>query len=111
MNEPTEKQMNAIRKLARATKSNVNLDSIGSKKEASKLIDKLIAKRNGTNGNGGGDCRERKVAYGLAVKLVFVRYQQLSTNYRTEEFWREVDEFYGKYMEHQDRAMKLGSQR
>ena len=104
-NKPTEKQLAVIRRLANATKSNVNLNRIGSKKEASKLIEELIAKRNGNNAN--NDCRDRKVAYGLSVKLVFGRYQ--STNYRTEEFWKEVDEFYKQYLEHQDRA--LGSQR
>ena len=111
MNEPTEKQLNAIRKLARATNSSVNLNRIASKQEASKIIDELIAKRNGKHGNNNGDCRDKKAAYGLAVKLVFTRYQQLSANYRTENFWKEVDDFYQQYLQHQDRAIKLGSQR
>lgn len=104
MDEPTEKQINAIRKLARATKSSIDVDSIASKQEASRILDELIAKRNGTRKNSGNDSRDRKVAYGMAVKLVFGRYQQSGSDYRTEEFWKEVDEFHKQYLEHQDRV-------
>ena len=104
MNQPTEKQINAIRKLARITSTSVDVDSIASKREASEILDELIAKRNGKPRNDGSDCRDRKVMYGLAVKLVFGRYQQLSTSYKTEEFWKEVDEFYQQYLEHQNRV-------
>jgi hypothetical protein len=112
-NEPTEKQIKAIMKLAKRTNTSIDVDGITSKKEASGIIDDLIARLNG-NGNadssiGSADCREKRVVYGLAVKLVFGRYQQVSTNYRTEEFWKEVDEFYRQYLEHQDRATKSGS--
>ena len=112
-NEPTEKQIKAIRSLARGTNTSVDMDSITTKRGASKVLDELIAKRNGKSRNSdknGNEYRDRKCAYGMAVKLVFGRYQQLSTSYRTEEFWKEVDEFYRQYLEHQDRALKLGSQ-
>ena len=108
-NKPTEKQINAIRSLAKRTFTDVDVDSISTKQEASEILDELIAKRNGKSRNDGDDYKERKTVYGLAVKLIFTRYQQLSTNYRTEEFWKEVDEFYKQYLEHQDRALKLDS--
>ena len=110
-NAPTEKQINAIRKLARNTNTSVDVESITSKQEASSILDELIGKRNGRNANGGNEHKDRKCAYGLAVKLVFGRYQQLSINHKSEEFWKEVDEFYRQYIEHLDRAMKSGSQR
>jgi len=109
MYEATEKQIAVIRRLAKQTNTAVDFGSIGSKKEASELIDELIGKRKSNNGNG-NDCREKKVIYGLAVKLIFGRYQQQITNYRSDEFWKEVDEFYQKYLEHLDRAIKSGSQ-
>ena len=110
MNAPTEKQLNAIRKLARATKSSINLSKLASKQDASKIIDELIAKRNGGSQNNNSDSRDRKAAYGLAVKLVLKRYQQLNIDYKKSgDFWKDVDDFYQQYLQHQDRAIKLGS--
>ena len=104
MNEPTEKQINAIKKLARSTNTSVDVDSIATKQEASRMLDELIAKQNGTRKNSSNDSRDTKIAYGMAVKLVFQRCQQSGSNYRTEEFWKEVDEFHKQYLEHQDRV-------
>jgi hypothetical protein len=112
-NMPTEPQLNTIRRLASQTRSYVDIKQISSKKQASGIIEGLMAKKNGSNGNGNGnnDCREKKVMYGLAVKLVFAKYQQANIGYNTENFWKDVDEFFQQYLEHQDRATKLGSQR
>ena len=104
MNEPTEKQINAIRKLARRTNTSIDVDSVATKQEASRILDELIAKQNGKPRNGSNDSRDKKVSYGMAVKLVFGRYQQSGSNYRTEEFWKEVDEFYQQYLKYQDRV-------
>jgi len=114
MNEPTEKQLNAIRKLARATKSSVDLNKITTKQEASRILDELIAKRNAkSNSNNGNELRDRKAAYGLATKLVFRKYIEFNNrDYREgSEFWKEVDELYQQYLQHLDRAVKLGSQK
>ena len=75
MNEPTEKQIKAIRSLAKRTFTNVDVDSISTKQEASKILDELIAKQNGKLNGGSNDSKDRKVTYGMAVKLVFGRYQ------------------------------------
>ena len=109
-NAPTEKQLDMIRRLAKKTRSSVDLNKITTKQEASELIKELIAKQNGNgnNGNSGNDSKGHKIAYGLAVKLVFARYQQLSMDAKTDGFWKDVDEFYQQYLEHQDRATKLG---
>ena len=112
MDKPTEKQLNAIRKLARATKSSVDLNKITSKQEASKIIDSLIGKRNGNgNNNGNNEHRDKKAAYGMATKLVFRKYIDFNNkDYKEDpEFWKEVDELYQQYLQHQDRAIKLGS--
>ena len=108
-NEPTEKQLNAIRKLARMSNTSIDVDSIRTKQEASRILDELIPKGNPKGRNDNTDCREKKMAYGLAVKLVFARYQQLSMDTKSESFWSDVDEFYQQYLEHQDRAIKSGS--
>ena len=108
-NMPTEKQLDTILRLARKTRSSVDLNKITTKQEASKLIEELISKQNG-NGDGNYDFRERKVVYGLAVKLVYARYQQSSMDTKTDAFWKDVDEFYQSYLEHQDRVTKLGFQ-
>ena len=109
---PTEKQLATIRRLAGQTKSYVDIKQIGTKKQASEIIEGLLAKKNGSNGNasnGNGnsnyDFRERKVVYGLAVKLVYARYQQSSMDTKTDAFWKDVDEFYQSYLEHQDRVI------
>ena len=75
MNEPTERQINAIKKLARSTNTSVDVDSIATKQEASRMLDELIAKQNGKLNGGSNDSKDRKVTYGMAVKLVFGRYQ------------------------------------
>jgi hypothetical protein len=106
-NMPTEKQLDMICKLAKRTKSSVDLNKVTTKQEASKVIEDLIEKQNGngSNGNGNYDFRERKVVYGLAVKLVYARYQQSSMDTKTDIFWKDVDEFYQQYLEHQDRVI------
>lgn len=101
--EPTEKQLRAIERLARAAKSSVNINKIASKQEASRIIDELLGKLNGKKQDNG--LNDRKIAYGLATKLVFVRYKDLKIDYRTEDFWRNVDEFYKQYLEKQSRAV------
>jgi hypothetical protein len=106
-NMPTEKQLDTIRRLAKRTRSSVDLNKITTKQEASKFIEELISKQNGSNasnGNSNYDFRERKVVYGLAVKLVYARYQQSSMDTKTDAFWKDVDEFYKQYLEHQDRV-------
>jgi len=111
MDTPTEKQLDAIRKLARATKSSINLNKITSKQDASRVIDALIERLNRTrNNNANNELRDKKVAYGLATKLIFRKYQQLNLEFG-DDFWKEVDEFYREYQKHQDRALGLGSQR
>jgi hypothetical protein len=106
-NMPTEKQLDMICKLAKRTKSSVDLNKVTTKQEASKVIEDLIAKQNGNgnNGNNSNDSKGHKIAYGLAVKLVFARYQQLSMDTKTDGFWKDVDEFYQQYLEHQDRVI------
>jgi len=107
-NMPTEKQLAVIRRLAKKAESSVDLNKITTKHEASKLIEELISRQNGNGGNGSNgnhnDCREKKVVYGLAVKLVYARYQQSNMDTKTDIFWKDIDEFYQQYLEHQDRV-------
>ena len=86
---PTEKQMAVIRRLAKQTNTAVDYGSIGSKKRASEVIDKLIGKRKSDSGKG-NDCREKKIAYGLAVKLIFQKSIQLNLDYKADQFWTRL---------------------
>ena len=107
---PKDKQLQAIRSLARATKSSVDLKKIASKQEASRVIEELIAKRGGRPASNGNELKDRKCGYGLATKLIFGKYLKLERNHvGSEQFWKEVDEFYSQYMEHQGRAIRPGS--
>ena len=110
-NEPTEKQMAVIRRLAKQTNTNLDMSQIGTKRQASKLIEEMIAKRGGKSKDDGKGYKDKKCAYGLAVKLMFNKWLHLNLDYKADQFWNEVDEFYQQYMEHQDRVIKSGSQR
>ena len=109
MNPISEKQKGLLQKLAQTTGTNIgDIESLSSV-EAGRLIDKLLAKRNG-NGNGNGtdwDLRDRKIAYGMATKLVFERFLQSSRDYRkSKSFWNEVDAFFKAYQLRQEQAVK-----
>ena len=74
------------------------------------MIEELIAKRNGGTASNGSDLKDRKCGYGLATKLIFGKYLEAGKNHMgSEQFWKEVDEFYSQYMEHQGRAIRPGS--
>ena len=68
---PTEKQLAAICRLVSVTKSSIDQSKVTSKREASKLIERLIAKRNGVTERHNWEVKDRKCAYGLATKLAF----------------------------------------
>lgn len=107
-NMPTERQFVVIRRLANKTKASVNLNNIKTKHEASKIIEDLISRQNGRNGNNGNydDCRDKKVAYGLSVKLVFCKFKEQKLGWKSDNFWSEVESFYQQYIEHQNKAMQ-----
>ncbi len=108
--KPTYKQLAVIRRLARKTRSSINLNEIATKQEASKMIEELLA-GNGNNGNY-SDCRDKKMAFGLAAKLVFCKYKEQKMDYlKSDAFFTEVGAFYQKYIEHQDRAIKVSAQK
>ncbi|MBD3181499.1 hypothetical protein GF312_04350 [Candidatus Poribacteria bacterium] len=110
-NEPTEKQLAVIRRLAKQTNTAVDFSGIGSRRGASKLIDELIAKKGGKVKEDSNGYRDKKCIYGLSVKLIFQKSIQLNMDYKADQFWNEVEEFYRQYVKHQDRATKSGSQR
>ena len=101
----SDKQKQCIQKLAQLTATKVDdIDSLSSI-DASRLIDKLIAKKNGNSVD--WDLRDKKIAYGMATKLVFERFLQTQRDYRkSKRFWDEVDSLYKAYQLHQDQAVK-----
>lgn len=100
----SDKQKQLIQKLAQLTGTKVDdIDSLSSI-DASRLIDKLIAKKNGSVD---WEVRDKKVAYGMATKLVFERFLHSNRDYRkSKRFWDEVNSFYRAYQLHQEQATK-----
>lgn len=107
VNEPTNKQIAAISRLARLTKSSVDMNKVSTKQQASELIEELIAKRSGAKGTAkGSNGNDSKCAYGMATKLVFSKYLEFEMDYRkVESFWDEVDEFYRTYVKRMSQAI------
>jgi hypothetical protein len=105
MNQISDKQKKYLQKLAQTTGTTLDdIDSL-SAVEAGRLIDKLLGKRNG-NGTD-WELRDRKIAYGMATKLVFERFLQSSRDYRkSKNFWNEVDAFFKAYQLRQEQAVK-----
>jgi len=52
------------------------------------------------------DAKDRKMAYGMATKLVFSQYvQENRAPLRSEGFWADVRTFYNAYMKNQEAAL------
>lgn len=103
----SEKQKAYIVTLARTVGLRMDISKVQSREEASRLIEnlKLMSKRQ--NGNGfSTDLRDKRVAFGMATKLLFKKYIDRHKEVRrSKKFWQEVAEFYRDYNEHQERAI------
>ena len=52
--------------------------------------------------NNGNEIEDKKVAFGMATKLVFKKYLDRHKDYRKlKVLWKEVEEFYRRYQERQ----------
>lgn len=107
--KPSEKQIAYIVSLARSVGLRIDIAKIDSNLKASSLIErlKMLSRRmNGYSAING--LRDKKVAFGMATKLVFKKYLDRHRDYRkSKSFWKEVEEFYRQYQEKQDIAIGL----
>ena len=109
MEKPSQRQLEYITLLADEMGSQVDLAAVQTGQEASQLIENLKAKKNGVNGfrNGNGvELRDKRVAFGMATKLVFKRYSdQQKDPKKWKRFWKDVEAFYRAYQEQEEKAM------
>jgi len=105
MKEITEKQIEAIKKLARATKTEINGVEQMSSFEASKVIEGLIEKLKEMRKNNRNYGRQRSNGYssdalaGLAVKIVAQRHDVKTIIGQKDRFKQRVAELYSVFSE------------
>lgn len=103
--KPSEKQRAYIAALGRTAGLNVDVSKIEDSEQASRLIERLKLLASRMNGNG-FDLRDKRVAFGLATKLVFRRYcEQQKDPTKWKRFWKDVNLFYTAYQKHQELAV------
>lgn len=103
---PSRKQLAYIEALSREAGVKVNLERIESSEQASRLIEALKQMSGRASGNG-VDLRDKRVAFGMATKLVFKKYTDGHRDYRKAKgFWNEVEQLYRAYQEKQEQAVR-----
>lgn len=111
---PTEKQISYLKRLAAGAGKTVDVSGM-SKREVSRLIDELrdTTEKPGGSGNGNGrrnrtDDHDRRIAFGMATKLVYQRYLKTGEGVpNSERFWKDVKAFFEAYGKEQERATAL----
>lgn len=106
---PSERQKGYITALAKNVGLKIDITKVKDKKEASVIIERFKQLNRQMNGNAYGnnnDLRDKKVAFGLATKLVFRQYSEKQKDpIRFKKFWTDVQKFYKAYQEHQEEAI------
>lgn len=106
--KPSPKQIAYIISLAKTVGLRINIEKIDNTVKASSLIEKLKTLSRQINNGFDNGARDKKVAFGMATKLVFKKYLDMHKDYRkAKSFWKEVDELYKQYQAKQEIAIKL----
>lgn len=105
--EPTPQQKGYIAALARAAGLSVDVSKVRDRQSASTLIERLRLLARRSNGNGfDAEQRDRRIAFGMATKLVFRRYlDQQKDPAKWKQFWKDVHAFYKSYQTEQEAAV------
>lgn len=104
--KPSQKQIAYIISLAKSVGIRINIEKIDSNTKASSLIQKLKLVSQQINGSNGYELRDKRVAFGMATKLVFRKYMDMHKDYKkSKSFWKEVEELYQQYQERQKTAI------
>ena len=89
-----------------------DVSRIQTREQASALIEKLRLLGRCMNGRGyDAELRDRRVAFGMATKLVFRRYREQQRDpTKWRRFWKDVECFYRSYQEQQELAISGGAE-
>jgi len=103
--EPSEKQKTYILALARMVGVRVDIARISDKAKASEVIEKLKSMNRQAATQAATpnvDEREKRIAFGLATKLMFRRYSDHNWNpVADKDFWNDVAKLYSAYLTNQ----------
>jgi len=106
--EPSKKQKTYILTLARMAGVRVDIARVTSRAKASEVIEKLKGMNSKpvalpvTNTATNVDEREKRIAFGLATKLMFRRYSDHNWNPASDkDFWNDVAKLYSAYLTNQ----------
>lgn len=105
--EPSARQKAYIQALARAAGLKIDMSTIQDRQKATRIIDSLKLLNARANGNV-SDVRDKRVAFGMATKLVFASYagrERDLSKWSPKKFWDEVQSFYADYLQHQELAV------
>lgn len=106
--EPSDRQKSYIVDLARDVGMKIDITKIDNRQKASKLIDNLegLKRKGNVKQNGVSEVRDKRIAYGMATKLVFKKYTDRHKEIRkSKKFWQEVNDFYNEYLKQQGEAI------
>ena len=111
--EVSQKQKRYIFVLAKSVGLKIDVSKITDRQQAHLLIERLkLLDKQMNNGEGkktfDAELRDRKVAFGLATKLLFRRYAENEKAMMAKQFWSDVHRFYRAYEEQQKVAVKGG---
>lgn len=85
----------------------MDMSTIQDKQKAARIIDSLKLLNARSNGNV-SDVRDKRIAFGMATKLVFASYagrERDILKWSPKKFWDEVRSFYADYLQQQDLAV------
>jgi len=103
--EPTGQQKSYLNFLAKAAGIKIDVSKIKDRNQASRLIDNLKKLRGSRNGNGLNELRDRRVAFGMATKLVYRKFVDLHHTPGGKRFWKEVRVLFNEYEKQQEAAV------
>jgi hypothetical protein len=111
---PSDRQKTYILTLAKTVGMKVDIATIRDKASASRFIETLKVLSTRMHGHAGprydGDVRDKRIAFGMAAKLIFRKYLDRHKEFRrSEKFWNEVDEFYREYQRRQNTALEASA--
>lgn len=105
--EPSARQKAYIQALASAAGLKMDVSTIVDRQKATRIIDSLKLLNQRMNAEG-FDTRDRRVAFGMATKLVFASYagrERDISKWNPKKFWDEVRSFYVTYLQEQELAV------
>jgi len=104
---PTESQLRYITRLAGLAGVKIDAGKIDSQNKASMIIVKLRSMTGQNGSSATSDLRDKRIAFAMATKLMFVKYMHFGINCtRSDRFWEDVAELYRQYQENQTAFIK-----